>query len=118
MAHETHVYAYTRVNWIFGNKEEFMGYSEKQIEQTLVREVKKRGGIAPKWVSPGFDGVPDRIVLFGDGLTAFVELKAPGKKLRPLQERRKKQLEAMGFKVYCIDSINMIGGILDEIQTT
>lgn len=95
-----------------------MEKSEKQIERKLVTEVKKRGGIAPKWVSPGWDGVPDRIVAFGGGVLAFVELKSPGKKLRPLQERRKKQLEALGFKVYCIDSINMIGGILDEIQTT
>jgi len=36
---------------------------EKVIEQKLVAEVKKRGGICPKWVSPGFDGMPDRIVL-------------------------------------------------------
>lgn len=89
--------------------------SEKKIEQTLVRLVKKRGGIAPKWMSPGFDGVPDRILLFEGGVSAFVELKAPGKKMRPLQVRRKKQLEALGFKVYCIDNINMIGVILDEI---
>lgn len=95
-----------------------MDKSEKQIERKLVSEVKKRGGIAPKWVSPGLDGVPDRILLFGGGVLAFVELKAPGRKLRPLQIRRKEQLEALGFKVYCIDSINMIGGILDEIQTT
>ena len=36
---------------------------EKVIEQKLVAEVKRRGGICPKWVSPGFDGMPDRIVL-------------------------------------------------------
>lgn len=95
-----------------------MKQSEKRIEQRLASEVKKRGGIAPKWVSPGFDGVPDRMVLFKGGAVAFVELKAPGRKLRPLQERRKRQLEELGFKVYCIDGISMIGGILDEIQTT
>ena len=40
---------------------------EKQIERKLVCEVKKRGGICPKWVSPGFDGVPDRLVFLPGG---------------------------------------------------
>lgn len=53
--------------------------SEKQIEQSLVKAVKNMGGIAPKFVSPGFDGMPDRIVLLPHGLMAFVEVKAPGK---------------------------------------
>lgn len=62
--------------------------SEKKIEQKLCSEVKKRGGMAVKFVSPGLDGVPDRLVLFQGGVSAFVELKAPGRKMRPLQERR------------------------------
>lgn len=92
-------------------------YSEKCVEQILRREVKKRGGMAVKFVSPGFDGVPDRLLLFQGGVSAFVELKAPGKKMRPLQLRRKKQLEQLGFRVYCIDNKEMIGGILNEIQS-
>lgn len=92
-----------------------MVYSEQRVEQALRREVKKRGGMAVKFVSPGLDGVPDRLLLFKGGVSAFVELKAPGKKMRSLQLRRKKQLEQLGFRVYCIDNIEMIGGILDEI---
>lgn len=65
---------------------------EKEIEQALVRAVRLRGGLCPKWTSPGMDGVPDRIVLLPRGNMAFVETKAPGRKLRPLQLRRKKQL--------------------------
>ncbi len=49
-------------------------------------------------------GVPDRLVLLPKGKIYFVELKAPGKKLRPLQLKRKEQLESLGFKVYVIDS--------------
>ncbi|MBQ8195427.1 MAG: VRR-NUC domain-containing protein, partial [Oscillospiraceae bacterium] len=56
----------------------------------LTKAVKDMGGLAPKFVSPGFDGVPDRLVLLPEGRLAFVELKAEGKKLRPLQEKRKK----------------------------
>jgi len=92
--------------------------TEKYIEQKLVKAVKAMGGMALKFTSPGFDGVPDRIVLLPMARMAFVELKAPGKKMRPLQVRRKSQLEALGFLVYCIDGVDQIGGVLDEIQSS
>ena len=91
--------------------------SEKQIEQSLVKAVKNMGGIAPKFVSPGFDGMPDRIVLLPHGLMAFVEVKVPGKKPRPLQVSRLGLLRHLGFKVYVLDDMNQIGGILDDIRT-
>ena len=91
---------------------------EKTIEANLVQAVHSMGGLAPKFVSPGFDGVPDRIVLLPHGVLAFIEVKAPGKKMRPLQVRRKRQLEQLGFSVYCIDCIEQIGVILDEIQSS
>ena len=46
------------------------------------------------------------------------KVKAPGEKLRPLQQKRKEQIEALGFKVYVLDGIEQIGGILDDIQAT
>ena len=90
---------------------------EKTIEAKLVRTVKSMGGLAPKFVSPGLDGMPDRIVLLPHGKMAFVEVKAHGKKPRPLQVRRKSQLESLGFSVYCLDDATQIGGMLDEIQS-
>ena len=89
---------------------------EKQIEQQLVAAVRKRHGLCPKWVSPGLDGVPDRIILLPGGRVAFAELKAPGKTLRTQQRYRKAQLERLGFRVYVIDSKEQIGGVLDEIS--
>jgi len=89
--------------------------TEKYIEQKLVKAVKELGGIAPKFVSPGLDGVPDRIVLLPMGRIAFIELKAPGKKMRPLQVKRKRQLKALGFLVYCIDGVEQIDGVLNEM---
>ena len=89
--------------------------TEKQIEQKLVKAVKAKGGLAPKFVSPGFDGVPDRIVLLPRGRIAFIELKAKGRKMRPLQVRRKRQLESLGFSVYCIDSPEQIEPLLRKI---
>ena len=91
---------------------------EKTVEAKLVKAVKNMGGLAPKFISPGLDGVPDRLVLLPGGKIAFIELKAPGKELRPLQVRRKSQLEALGFLVYCIDRPEQIGRNLNEIQTT
>ena len=89
---------------------------EREVERRLVTAVKKLGGLAPKFTSPGLDGVPDRPVLLPDGRLAFVEVKAPGQKMRPLQLLRKRQLEELGFRVYCIDRPEQIGGVLDEIQ--
>ena len=88
---------------------------EKHIEQKLVQAVRQMGGLAPKFISPGWAGAPDRLILLPGGRLAFVEVKAPGKTLRPLQVRRKGQLEALGFRVYVIDHPNQIGGVLDEI---
>ena len=95
-----------------------MGSSrEREIERKLVEAVRKTGGLALKFVSPGWSGAPDRIVLLPGGKAGFVEVKAPGKKPRPLQARRKKQLEQMGFKVFVLDGTDQIGGIIDEIRT-
>ena len=91
---------------------------EKQIENMLTRSVKKAGGIALKFVSPSFAGMPDRLVLLPDGVCAFVELKAPGKKPRPLQVARHKMLRSLGYRVYVIDGIEQIGGMLHELLTT
>ena len=91
---------------------------EKAIEQKLREAVKKRGGIAPKFVSPGYDGMPDRLVLLPFGRIAFVEVKAPGEKPRPLQVARHGVLRRLGFAVYVLDDESRIGGMLDEIQST
>ena len=91
---------------------------EKVIEKKLVAAVKKMGGIAAKFVSPGLDGMPDRLVLLPNGKMAFLELKAPGKKPRPLQLRRIKQLQKLGFACYVIDNDDQIGGILYAIQSS
>ena len=91
---------------------------ENAIERRLVTEAVKRGGLAPKFVSPGLDGVPDRLLLFPGGKLAFVEVKAPGEKPRPLQRRRIEQLTALGFRVFVLDRKEQIGEILDEVQAT
>ena len=89
---------------------------ESEIEKRLKNAVKMRDGLALKFVSPNFNGVPDRLLLLPEGKAAFAEPKATGRKMRSLQIKRKRQLEALGFLVYCIDGIEQIGGVLDEIE--
>lgn len=91
---------------------------EKEVEQKLVKAVKSNGGICPKFVSPGFDGMPDRIILLPGGKFAFAELKAPGEKPKPLQTARHRVLRKLGFRVYVIDGTEQIGDVIHEIQTT
>ena len=91
---------------------------EKELERKLVTAVKRRGGICPKFVSPGNDGMPDRLVLLPGRHFGFVEVKAPGEKPRALQLARHRQLGKLGFPTYILDEEEKIGGILDEIQST
>lgn len=91
---------------------------ETRVEAALVKAVKKRNGLALKFVSPGFSGVPDRLILVKDGMhgrAAFVECKAPGRKMRALQEKRKAQLQALGFQVFCLDRLEEVENIVDQI---
>jgi len=90
---------------------------ERDTEQKLVKAARAMRGIAPKFVSPGCDGMPDRIVLLPGGKIAFVEAKAPGRRPRPLQLRRHEALRRLGFKVYVLDDASQIGVILHAIQT-
>jgi len=88
---------------------------ESDIEKYLVRKVKEKGGLAIKFVSPSISGIPDRLLLLPEGKLAFVELKAKGKKPRPLQLKRMADFRKLGFKTFVIDDKEQIGGVIDEI---
>lgn len=97
--------------------------SEKTTEKYLRDEVRKIGGRAYKFVSPGNTGVPDRLVCLPGGKAVFVELKSEGKHSTVIQKRQQGVLELLGFAVYAdVDTKamvdKMIGELKDEIQTT
>jgi hypothetical protein len=92
-----------------------MVMQEKITERKLAKAVKQAGGIAPKFVSPGLDGMPDRIVLLPGGRIAFVEVKAAGKTPRALQLKRHGQLRKLGFKVFVLDSAEQIQQLIKAI---
>lgn len=89
---------------------------ESTLERKMRQAVERAGGKMPKWVSPGNRGVPDRIAILPGGRVVFVEMKAPGKQLQPLQRKWKKTLLALGHKHYKIDSEDDIKRFLEEME--
>lgn len=87
---------------------------EKDIEKVLVAEVKKLGGRAYKWTSPGNDGVPDRIVIFPDRAPVFVELKTDTGKLSTLQKIQIGRLRELGQKVYVAYGIDGVSQFFQD----
>ncbi|WP_422122914.1 VRR-NUC domain-containing protein [Planococcus sp. X10-3] len=77
---------------------------ESDIENYLKKNIERVGGLCLKFESPGYSGVPDRLCLMGNGKQFFVEVKAPGKKLRPLQQKCKREFEKRKHSVWVVDS--------------
>ena len=90
---------------------------ESFIEEKLTKAVKQNGGVCWKFTSLGTAGVPDRIILMPEGRIAFVEVKAPGEKPRPLQLSRHKLLRRLGFQVYVLDALEDIEKIIKEVMS-
>lgn len=89
---------------------------EATIEHRLVTGVKKAGGWALKFVSPGHAGVPDRIVLLPEGRLIFVELKTKTGRLTPLQIETHNKLRDLGFEVRTLYGKDYVEGFLREVK--
>ena len=90
-------------------------YSENYYEQRLTRAVKMLGGLCWKFVSPGHSGVPDRIIILPGGAVLFVELKAPGKKERLLQQVIQDRMRKLGVTVFSsVNSTEKIDEVIAE----
>lgn len=89
---------------------------EKEIERQLVKRIKAKGGLCLKFNCLSMNGVPDRIILMPYGKFGFVEVKAPSKKLRALQRKRKMQFEKLGFVVAILDDITHIDELIRRLE--
>lgn len=88
---------------------------ERNIEQMLKRRVEEAvpGAKCLKFVSPGYTGVPDRIILLPGGAVVFAELKKPGEQPRQRQLFVQEQFRKMGFRVAgCVDSPEAVGQVV------
>lgn len=90
---------------------------ESVVEKRFREQVEKLGGKAPKWISPGNNGVPDRLAILPKGRTIYVELKAPGKKLGVLQEKWAKTLRGLGHTVFKIDCKQDVDDFIKWIES-
>lgn len=88
---------------------------EKTVEEYLKVKVKNMHGVAYKFISPGNNGMPDRLVCLPGGKIFFVELKALNKKTRALQDLQIKKLQNLGCRVFVVDSFEGIDKLLEEI---
>ena len=98
---------------------------EKEIEKILTTEAKRAGGISYKWVSPGNDGVPDRIVMLPGANVEFCELKTESGRLSELQKKQIARIEKLGMDVSVIYGVKGVadffryngeGKIADSIE--
>ena len=90
---------------------------ESDIEAYLREKVKSvLHGKAYKWVSPGNNGVPDRMVCLPGGRVVFAELKAHGKQPRPDQVAKHRELRALGFRVEVLDSKVAVDAFIEELR--
>lgn len=88
---------------------------EKSVEKYLKKQVEKRGGLCLKFISPSMSGVPDRIALLPGGRIFFAEVKAKGKKPRPLQLAVHTIFERLGFKVFVVDCKEDADNAIEEV---
>lgn len=92
-----------------------MNIRESQIEDYLCRRIKKLGGRAYKFTSPGRRSVPDRLCMLPRGMVVLVEVKAPGKKSTPKQAKEQEYLRSLGFRVEVLDTHDAVDDFIASI---
>lgn len=89
---------------------------EKDLEYKFRLAVKRAGGKAYKFVSPGNSGVPDRLVILPGGKAGFVELKQEGKKPTGLQRKQIHDLLGKGHYANVLDRESDIQRVIEQIR--
>ena len=89
---------------------------ERDVEKWLVSQVRKMGGEAYKFVSPGNDGVPDRLVCMPDGLVYFIELKTDQGRPSGIQQWQMKRLRRMGCNVFLVTGMEEAKDFIRMLQ--
>jgi hypothetical protein len=91
--------------------------SENYLETKVLKPaVEKLGGMCRKLQTPGYTGIPDRMVLMPGGYIYFVELKGVEKQPRPRQLIVHAALRKLGFKVFVIYTKEDVNKFIEEIS--
>jgi len=91
---------------------------EKQLEKKLKTEVEKLGGLCLKLVTPGFTGIPDRLVIMPAGVVYFIEVKKPGKITEARQDVVIDRLRELSHNVWVLDSEESLKLVIGWIKTS
>lgn len=117
MAYMTHIIqGYIRVRTRATATQEGCSMLEREIEKRLVDGIRNQGGRAYKFVSPGNDGVPDRIVILPGKAPKFIELKTETGKLSNLQRVQITRLKDLGQDVRVLYGLEDVKEFLEEMQ--
>lgn len=92
-----------------------MGVRENKVETYLHDEVTAIGGSTRKFISPGHDSVPDRIIFVG--MIIFVEVKTIDGRLTPAQRREQSRLRKLGALVTTVYGRAGVDSLLDYLAT-
>jgi hypothetical protein len=93
-----------------------MGVRENKVEKYLDQRVKECGGLTRKWVSPGRDGVPDRVCIIA-GRVFFVEVKTVDGRLSPPQQREHERLIDKGASVHTVYGVEGVDLLMRGLTT-
>jgi hypothetical protein len=88
---------------------------EKYTEQHCRAVAQHHGGALIKLSPVSMAGIPDRLLLWPGGIIVFIEFKAPGKYLKPLQRHWFAKLQGMGFRVAVCRTMNDFRTLLDSL---
>ena len=77
---------------------------ESAVEHNICNHAKRSGWLVYKFSSPNHRGVPDRLFISPTGKVCFMEVKAPGKRPTPLQEREINKLRDRGVAATWYDN--------------
>lgn len=89
--------------------------SEKSLEKVFTDRARLIGGMSRKFVSPGYSGVPDRL-LFIKGLVFPAEIKTSGEKPTPRQRFVHREFAANGFPVWIIDDKVSLDAFFEHVK--
>lgn len=88
---------------------------EREVEKKLIEGIRRLGGRAYKWVSPGSNGVPDRIAILPGGRIMFIELKTTTGRLSKLQRMQIRILQTLGCEVRVLYGMDDVQDLLDRL---
>lgn len=89
---------------------------EKDIERKMVRKMESRGAMVMKFVSPGRQGVPDRIALLPGGRIVFIEMKTETGKLSPIQRNMIDRMRALSADVRVVYGMEQAMALVEEVM--